>query len=804
MGMKILHVCTFALLLTLLCMTATAQAATIYVDHTATGNNDGMSWTDAFNDLQAALATANSGDEIWVAAGLYRPGADRLASFVLQSGVAILGGFSGSETSVRERDLTTNETILSCDLADDDGPGEFENNDENCYHVLIADGVDETAILDGFTITGGNADGSGVDIDGGGMRLSEGNPTVRNCLFKANFASDYGGGVAAFGGAPTLINCRFIGNFGAVRGGGMFSSGPAVLINCLFTGGQSFLGGGLFITDSAVTLTHCTISDNRAELIGITGYAGGVYMERATATLNNTIVVGNYPTEVFEEMSTPLYNHTMIDGDPRFVDPAAGDFRLAADSPAIDAGDSAAVPEGVLADLDGRPRFIDMPFVQDTGSGSPPTVDLGAYELPFAKNRYITFKPGHAGELVALRVSLTATGLENGSKDLVGQHWWVQAHDPGDPDDIFRLGCTPHFQDWANVAPVIHAGDKQILPDSRYRVEAVTSGGEESDALPVSVSTALIWGDVVGPKVDGAWTLPDGVADQSDIDANLECFQLVPGAPPLVACDVDPAVPNALVNATDLLQVIHAGPNRLYPFAAPAPAVGQNPETSGTCLGGRPAAPAAEPVMVGKNRYISFEPPGVGFPVALRVTLAATDLPEPFRDLVGQHWWVREQYAFGGPGALHRLGTSPHYRNWGGPVVIEKRILSPAPEVIHVGDIQIFPDSVYWVQAIREDCSIDDEALFSHPLTVATSPRWGDTAGPKVAGVWTPPDGLVDANDSDACLELFQGAPSAPPLVWCDIASAVPNALMNVTDLQHILLVTGRDYPFAVPEVCEP
>ena len=57
-----------------------------------------------------------------------------------------------------------------------------------------------------------------------------------------------------------------------------------------------------------------------------------------------------------------------------------GNLRLQLTSPAIDAGNNAAVPSGVTTDLDGSPRIVDIASVPDTGSGTAPIVDMGAYE----------------------------------------------------------------------------------------------------------------------------------------------------------------------------------------------------------------------------------------------------------------------------------------------------------------------------------------------------------------------------------------------------------------------------------------
>src|SRR5262249_5600427 len=149
------------------------------------------------------------------ASGTYTPTTilDRTASFMFTSGVAIYGGFAGNEALLSQRDWIANPTILSGDLLGDDGPN-FANNTENSYHVVQSSEADASAILDGVTITGGNADGSECPGTGcgGGMTISFGNPTLTHVIFSGNAGSSGGGMANIFGSSPTLINVTFSGN----------------------------------------------------------------------------------------------------------------------------------------------------------------------------------------------------------------------------------------------------------------------------------------------------------------------------------------------------------------------------------------------------------------------------------------------------------------------------------------------------------------------------------------------------------------------------------------------------------------
>ena len=145
------------------------------------GTGDCSSWANAC-ELQTALTGATSGDEIWVAAGTYKPtaGTDRTATFQLKDGVALYGGFAGTETARSQRDPAVNITTLSGDI------GISDDNSDNLYHVVTGE---DGATIDGFTITAGNANSGncpGKDCYGGGMYNSTSSPAVTNVVFNGN------------------------------------------------------------------------------------------------------------------------------------------------------------------------------------------------------------------------------------------------------------------------------------------------------------------------------------------------------------------------------------------------------------------------------------------------------------------------------------------------------------------------------------------------------------------------------------------------------------------------------------------
>jgi len=263
-------------------------AGRCYVKWNAGGTNNGINWTNAYTSLQPAIA--DSCTEIWVAAGTYTPDASvRTMVFGLENGTSIYGGFNGTETLLTDRDSALNVTILSGDLNGDDSG--FTNNGENSYHVIWGSGKNSTAILDGFTIQGGNANGAGFpQYFGGGMYSDTGNPNLTNITFSNNSAT-YGGGIYNFNSSPTLTNVNFSTNSATSDSGGMYNnstSNPS-LTNVTFSNNSATINGGGMLNSnvSSPTLTNVAFSNNSA------AKGGGMYNDNSSPTLTNVTFSGN-------------------------------------------------------------------------------------------------------------------------------------------------------------------------------------------------------------------------------------------------------------------------------------------------------------------------------------------------------------------------------------------------------------------------------------------------------------------------------------------------------------------------------
>lgn len=203
-------------------------AQIIYVKASTAGLNNGTSWANAFTNLQTGLATATPGSQIWVAKGTYWPGSARATSFVLPSGVLLYGGFQGTEAPFTNRNWQTNTTVLSGEI------GNTNESGDNVFHVVIGN---TGANIDGFMITGGNADGPYPHNNGPGLFNSNAAPTVANCIFVSNQTARAGSRAADFNynSSPIIVDSTFVANSGYWGGGICNVAGSVpVISNCLF------------------------------------------------------------------------------------------------------------------------------------------------------------------------------------------------------------------------------------------------------------------------------------------------------------------------------------------------------------------------------------------------------------------------------------------------------------------------------------------------------------------------------------------------------------------------------------------
>ena len=407
------------------------DAAIVFVDEDASGDNNGTSWNNAYTNLQTALTNAPFGSEIWVAQGTYIPSLDnREVSFQLRNTIALYGGFSGTETSRSQRNVELNETILSGEI------GQGSDINDNSYHVVNASNVTPSAVLDGFTIRGGNSDDrSGFNATGGGIYSNFSQATLQNLSIRDNNATFGGGLFIEENSSHVLTNIDFVGNNSSREGGAAYSEGIAYffdsdfrnniagtsggaiynsraniyvegsifdanrasdnggaiyfddnfnngrerVINSVFNNNDSTRGGAIYNFRSDAEGVNLTFANNEAEE-GAAVYSAG-RDDDITPEYFNSIFWDNEgtsdPDQIFNDGENTIVRNSIVEGgfpgqenldvDPVFVNQEAGDLRIRATSPAINEGLNDVVIEE--EDVAGRERIVGG------------TVDIGAYEF---------------------------------------------------------------------------------------------------------------------------------------------------------------------------------------------------------------------------------------------------------------------------------------------------------------------------------------------------------------------------------------------------------------------------------------
>ncbi len=391
----------------------------IYVNANATGSNNGTSWANAYSSLDAAITASTSVNEIWVAAGTYKPaGTARTSTFSLKYGSKLYGGFAGNETLLSERNPKNNIIILSGDINGDDNStitAAESTRQDNVYHVLTIKGSLRDILVDGFTISGGNANGPTLTTGtasaqyyhtrGGAIYVNTyamndyAYVKIQNCILEKNSGSDtgvatgyYAGGVNYQSYKLDFDSCIVRNNFSGtnsqilINGANGFNwNGNSEIKNCLFHNNTSTSGAStLYLSASTsnggnenginVDVINSTFSNN----VGVSGNV--VKTDNGSNTrFKNCIIYGNgsnAPFLIAGSLGGPSLQSTISQGgqisginlNPLFNT----DYTLQSGSPAIDSGNNSLIVTGMPIDLNGNNRIVNS------------IVDMGAYEYDSA------------------------------------------------------------------------------------------------------------------------------------------------------------------------------------------------------------------------------------------------------------------------------------------------------------------------------------------------------------------------------------------------------------------------------------
>ena len=362
--------------------------------------------------------------------------------------------------------VTSAVTITGSNLVDSSGKNGITISGNNSSRVFYTASPSGTISIDYVNITAGNAgsggQGSGIyntgglTLDhcnftgcsatghsyGGGIRNMGGNVVLTNCTFSGN-STYLGAGLSNKTGTVTIDNCTFSGNSTSANGAAIYNEGTLVITGTLIQGNKAVSGGGIR-NFGIMTIVNSCVSNNNASNLGggiwssgstvvrdctiagnSGGQGGGIYhdsSESGSLTLYNTIVYGNTQSnsssaagsrDIFgTAMGDANLSSKTISGSGNitysassntiFTKPSAGDYTLAENSPAIDAGSNvnAVMPGGspIQADLAGNPRIVNN------------IVDIGAYEYQAKPSFNITIT-GYTGVYDGAAHGITLGGV---------------------------------------------------------------------------------------------------------------------------------------------------------------------------------------------------------------------------------------------------------------------------------------------------------------------------------------------------------------------------------------------------------
>jgi hypothetical protein len=281
---------SISLLLFLMVSTFAAEAQVTYVNHAASGANDGSSWANAYTDLKIAMDNTTAG-EIWIAKGTYMPttGTDSDIYFTIKKNVKYFGGFDGTETLRSQRDYENNETILSANIG---SPSSTLDNSKNLISHTALPGSNNIlgpdCIIDGLIFQG--ATNSAIDF------LGENKSVIQNCVFRDNINLSSGGGaISLIIATPSFSNVNFINNEAVNFAGALLivinPEDTLHIKNCSFEKNKAIEGGAITVSSGVIEIESSIFNENQAIEYGgaIQNGYGVININKSSFDLNSTI-----------------------------------------------------------------------------------------------------------------------------------------------------------------------------------------------------------------------------------------------------------------------------------------------------------------------------------------------------------------------------------------------------------------------------------------------------------------------------------------------------------------------------------
>lgn len=508
---------------------------------TTTGSQvgNGSNWAGQAMDLQTALSAPNC-HQVWIKKGTYTPttGSDRSASFIIQPGVTVLGGFAGTENSPNDRDVPNNLVILSGDI------GVSNDMTDNSYHVVTINGnqgtpVYASTVLADFDIRYGygsagvfdfpNNSGAGLFCDGSGPG-GVCNPYLSNITFSNNQATGGSGG-AMFNNAdndgksnPQLVNVNFVENQ-AINGGAMYNHGsmggtssPLIVNGWFINNTATASGGGIYNNAnggySRTQMIFGYMGGNWADYGGAI-YSAGQFQGINTTSLNQVNISHNlafqdgggfYTAGWNGGQSKPTIHNALFEGNlatrggAMFINDLAGNG--SAEVSGATFASNQATDGGAIFN-DGENGFSHPSFTNVTFHGNSATQSGGAMYNngnSGASSPSIT-NATFSGNTADYGAAIYSSGEFNGSASPVFRHtimWGNVATTSGDTihhniaeshihDSVFEYGC-----------PTVGAGNAVCnnLNDSNPMLGPLAdNGGFTLTMLPAANSPAINGGD---------------------------------------------------------------------------------------------------------------------------------------------------------------------------------------------------------------------------------------------------------------------------------------------------------------------